>query len=428
MIKIYRYSESPDCAETGREEQGAGVSTAVASIISAVRERGDAALLDFCEKFDGVRPASLEVDRAEIDNAVRTVGEEFMGVLRRAAANISEYHRRQIRTGFEIRRDDGSFIGQRITPIERVGVYVPGGTAPLASTVLMNVIPAKLAGCPSVIMCTPPRRDGSVDPAVLAAASVAGVDRIFTVGGAQAVAAMAYGTQSIPAVDKIVGPGNAYVAEAKRQVFGRVSIDMIAGPSEILIVADETCNPAFVAADMLSQAEHDRLACAILLTDSESLASAVAAELEKQLETLPRRDIARESIDKYSKIIITSDIREAIDISNRIAPEHLELCLDNAVDYLPAVKNAGSIFLGKSCPEALGDYYAGPNHTLPTNGTARHSSPLSVDDFIKKSSYTYYPPEALAAAADDIAAFAGSEGLAAHARSVLVRGDARRDF
>lgn len=421
MIKLYKYGDSPDCLLTGREEQSTAVTAAVASIISSVRERGDAALFELCEKFDRVRLSAFEVSREEIGNAVLAVEEDFMGVLRRAAANITEYHRRQLREGFEIRRGDGSVIGQRITPIERVGVYVPGGTAPLASTVLMSVLPARLAGCPSVIMCSPPGRDGKIDPAVLAAAAVAGVDRVFALGGAQAIAAMAYGSESIPAVDKIVGPGNAYVAEAKRQVFGRVSIDMIAGPSEILIVADAKCNPAYVAADMLSQAEHDRLAAALLLTDSEALAAAVAAEIEVRLASLPRGDIARESIDKHSKIIITASISEAIEVSNLIAPEHLELCLDNPFDYLPSVTNAGSIFLGKSCPEALGDYYAGPNHTLPTGGTARHSSPLSIDDFIKKSSYTYYTPEALAAAAPDIIALAAREGLDAHARSVSVR-------
>ena len=326
-----------------------------------------------------------------------------------------------MRSSFIISEKNGVVMGQKILPIERVGLYVPGGTAAYPSTVLMDGIPAKLAGCSKLVVVTPPGQDGRVNPAILAAAKIAGIDRIFKIGGAQAIAALAYGTESVPAVDKIVGPGNAFVAEAKRQVFGKVAIDMIAGPSEILIVADGTCEPAVVAADMLSQAEHDKLASAVLVTDDGALAAAVSEELEKQIKTLPRYEIARESIDRNGKIIITETIAEAIEIANGIAPEHLELCVDNPFDYLDAIRNAGSIFMGKNCPEALGDYLAGPNHTLPTSGTARFSSPLSVDDFVKKSQYTYFTREALAAVAEDVAYFAEKEGLSAHARSAVSR-------
>ncbi|MBO6020184.1 MAG: histidinol dehydrogenase, partial [Clostridia bacterium] len=335
-------------------------------------------------------------------------------------------HEKQVRPGFIISEKEGVVTGQKVTPIERVGLYVPGGTAAYPSTVLMDAIPAKIAGCAEIVMTTPPGKDGKVNPAILAAADVAGVDRIFKVGGAQAIAALAYGTESVPKVDKIVGPGNAFVAEAKKQVFGVVSIDMIAGPSEILVVADGTCNPAYVAADLLSQAEHDKNASAVLVTDSPELALSVQTELERQIAQLPRREIARASIDKNGKIIVCDDLREALAVSNDIAPEHLELSLDNPFDYLDAVKNAGSIFLGKYCPEALGDYFAGPNHTLPTGGTARFSSPLSVDDFVKKSQFTYYTSDALASVSDKIALFAGKEGLDAHARSVTVRAEKKQ--
>ena len=318
-------------------------------------------------------------------------------------------------------------MGQKVTPIEKVGLYVPGGTAAYPSTVLMDAIPAKIAGCSEIVMVTPPSASGKVNPVILAAAKVAGVTRIFKMGGAQAIAALAYGTESVPRVDKIVGPGNAYVAEAKKQVFGRVSIDMIAGPSEILVVADATCNPKFVAADLLSQAEHDRMASAVLVTDTYELAEAVSAELERQIPLLPRAEIARASIDNNGKIIVAEgNLMLAIDIANEIAPEHLELSMDNPFDYLDKVKHAGSIFMGKYCPEALGDYFAGPNHTLPTSGTARFSSPLSVDDFVKKSQFTYYTRDALSKVADKVAYFAEREGLSAHARSATVRfeGDA----
>ncbi len=420
MIKIYKYKDAPASEIFARVEEGRDTSCAVSEIIAEVRARGDAALSYLTEKFDGVRLETFEVCRKEIDGALGLIGAEFLGVLTRAARNIKEYHKNQLREGFEIKKD-GIILGQKITPIEKIGVYVPGGTAPLSSTVLMNVIPARLAGCSEIVMCTPPGSDGRINPAILAAAALAGVDRVFALGGAQAIAALAYGTESIPAVDKIVGPGNAYVAEAKRQVFGRVSIDMIAGPSEILIVADEHCNPDYVAADLLSQAEHDKMSSAVLVTDSPALATAVKDALERLVSDLPRRGIARESIDKNGKIIITDNIKEAIEIANGIAPEHLELCVDDPMRYLPEIKHAGSIFLGKYCPESLGDYYSGTNHTLPTGGTARFSSPLSVDDFVKKSSYTYYTEDALGAAADDIIAFAEKEGLAAHALSVSIR-------
>ena len=313
------------------------------------------------------------------------------------------------------------FRSQKVIPVDRAGLYVPGGTAAYPSTVLMDSIPAKIAGCREVVMVTPPGADGKVNPVILAAAKIAGIDRIFKVGGAQAIAALAYGTESIPKVDKIVGPGNAFVAEAKKQVYGQVSIDMIAGPSEILIVADEKTDPRFAAADLLSQAEHDKMASAVLVTDSMDLAVAVQAELERQIPALLRADIARESIDQNGKIIVAQTLREAIDIANEIAPEHLELCVDNPFDYLDAIRHAGSIFMGRNCPEALGDYFAGPNHTLPTSGTAKFSSPLSVDDFVKKTQYTYYTHDALAKVAKDVAFFAEQEGLTAHAKSAVIR-------
>ena len=338
-----------------------------------------------------------------------------------AAENIRAFHSRQIRNNFVISEKNGVVLGQKITPIHRVALYIPGGTAAYPSTVLMNCIPAKLAGCGEIIMVSPPTCGGDVNPVILAAARLAGVDRVFRCGGAQAIAALAYGTETVPRADKIVGPGNAFVAEAKRQVYGQVGIDVIAGPSEILVVADGKSSPRHVAADLLSQAEHDRNASAVLITDSPALAEAVSGELERQLSLLPREEIARASIEANGKIILTGTIPEAIEISNALAPEHLELCLDNPFDYLDQVKNAGSIFMGRHCPEALGDYFAGPNHTLPTGGAARYASPLSVDDFIKKSQFTYYTGQALSAAGGKIAAFARQEGLEGHARSVLSR-------
>ena len=422
MIKIFRMGEMQREQIFARENPTANVSDAVASIIAEVRAGGDKALRDCTERFDGVKLDSLSVSREEIDEAYKTVGPAFFAVLQEAAENIRAFHKKQVREGFRIGDvKDGKVTGQKITPIERVGLYGPGGTAAYPSTVLMDAIPAKIAGCKTIVMVTPPAKDGKVNPAILAAADVAGVDRIFKVGGAQAIAALAYGTESVPKVDKIVGPGNAFVAEAKKQVFGVVSIDMIAGPSEILVVADASCNPVFVAADLLSQAEHDKNASAVLVTDSAELAEAVSAELERQIPLLPRKEIARTSIDKNGKIIVTDDLKQAIEVSNEIAPEHLELSVENPFDYLDLVKNAGSVFLGKYCPEALGDYFAGPNHTLPTGGTARFSSPLSVDDFVKKTQFVYDTEEALSEVSDKIALFAGKEGLDAHARSVTVR-------
>ena len=421
MIPILKVGQVPNSEIFARVTPAVDVAAIVADIIADVKANGDRAVKAYCAKFDKAELTSLEVTPEEIQAAVSQVEPEFLDILREAAENIRAFHSRQVRNSFVIADKPGIVLGQKITPIEKVGVYVPGGTAAYPSTVLMDTIPAKIAGCPQLVMVTPPGRDGKVNPAILAAASIAGVDRIFKVGGAQAIAALAYGTESIPKVDKIVGPGNAFVAEAKKQVFGRVSIDMIAGPSEILVIADGKSNPVHVAADLLSQAEHDKLASAVLVTDSEELALAVQAELERQLPLLPRQEIARASIENNGKIIVAETLMAGIEIANEIAPEHLELQVDDPFSYLDAIQNAGSIFLGRSCPEALGDYFAGPNHTLPTSGTARFSNPLSVDDFVKKSQFSYYTPEALAKAADKIAAFAEKEGLRAHGRSVTIR-------
>lgn len=421
MIPILKVGQVPNSEIFARVTPEADVAAIVSDIIADVRENGDTAVKAYCAKFDKAELTSLEVTPEEIQTAISQVEPEFLDILREAAENIRSFHSRQVRNSFVIADKPGIVLGQKITPIEKVGVYVPGGTAAYPSTVLMDTIPAKIAGCPQLVMVTPPGRDGKVNPAILAAASIAGVNRIFKVGGAQAIAALAYGTESIPKVDKIVGPGNAFVAEAKKQVFGRVSIDMIAGPSEILVIADGKSNPVHVAADLLSQAEHDKLASAVLVTDSEELALAVQAELERQLPLLPRQEIARASIENNGKIIVAETLMAGIEIANEIAPEHLELQVDDPFSYLDAIQNAGSIFLGRSCPEALGDYFAGPNHTLPTSGTARFSNPLSVDDFVKKSQFSYYTPEALAKAADKIAAFAEKEGLRAHGRSVTIR-------
>ncbi|MGM9626423.1 MAG: histidinol dehydrogenase, partial [Eubacteriales bacterium] len=350
-----------------------------------------------------VRLSSLLVTKEEIEEARASVDPKFIGILEKAAANIRKFHSRQLRNSFIINDEPGIVIGQKVIPVDRAGLYVPGGTAAYPSTVLMDAIPAKIAGVRELVMVTPPAKNGSVNPVILAAASIAGVDTILKVGGAQAIAALAYGTETVPRVDKIVGPGNAYVAEAKRQVYGQVQIDMIAGPSEILIVSDGNSNPRHLAADLLSQAEHDKMASAVLVTDSMALADAVSAELEKQIPLLERAEIARTSIDRNGKIIVADDLRTAIDIANEIAPEHLELCVDQPFDYLDSIRHAGSVFMGRNCPEALGDYFAGPNHTLPTSGTARFSSPLSVDDFVKKSQYTYYTYEALERVARDVA-------------------------
>ena len=421
MIKIMKYGEVANADIFARSVPEVDVASIVSGIIADVRARGDAALLEYCEKFDRVKLESLQVSAEELDAALEAVEPEFLDALETAAANIRAFHEKQVRQGFIMTGADGVVMGQKITPLDKVGLYVPGGTAAYPSTVLMDAIPAKIAGCGQLVITTPPAADGTVNPAILAAAKVAGVDRVFKVGGAQAIAALAYGTESILGVDKIVGPGNAFVAEAKKQVFGRVAIDMIAGPSEILIVADGKGNPRHLAADLLSQAEHDKLASAVLVTDSPELALAVQAEVERQVRLLPRVEIASASIDKNGKIIVADDLSQAIEIANAIAPEHLELCVDNPFDYLEQVKHAGSIFMGRNCPEALGDYLAGPNHTLPTGGTARFYSPLSVDDFVKKSQYTYFTAPALGEVAEKIARFARKEGLEGHARSVLSR-------
>ena len=422
MIKIYNYGEVSSDEIFARDNIASNVEEIVTGIIADVRARGDRALLEYNEKFDKAKLESLEVTAEEIDEAFAAVEPEFLEILREAAKNIRAFHEKQVRQSFIMNESCGVVTGQKITPIERVGLYVPGGTAAYPSTVLMDSIPAKIAGCKVIEMVSPPSKDGKINPVILAAAKIAGVDRIYKVGGAQAVAALAYGTETVGAVDKIVGPGNAFVAEAKKQVFGKVSIDMIAGPSEILVVADSTANPKFVAADLLSQAEHDRMASAVLVTDSRAMAEAVSAELERQIPLLPRQEIARASIDNNGKIIVAeNNLSLAIEIANEIAPEHLELCVDNPFDYLDQIRHAGSIFMGKYCPEALGDYFAGPNHTLPTSGTAKFSSPLSVDDFVKKSQFTYYTKDALAQVADKVAYFASKEGLDAHARSATVR-------
>ena len=423
MIRILDYDKLPSSEIFAREIPQNQVSDAVAEIIRTVRAEGDRALYDYTYRFDGASLPSLAVTEEEIDEAFGTLEPAFLEILEQAARNIRAFHEKQVRGSFVMNGGPGVILGQKVTPIEKVGVYVPGGTAAYPSTVLMDTIPAKIAGCEQIVMVTPPGRDGKIKPAILAAAKIAGVTRIFKLGGAQAVAALAYGTESVPKVDKIVGPGNAYVAEAKKQVFGQVAIDMIAGPSEILIVADGKSNPVHVAADMLSQAEHDKMAIAVLVTDSASLAEAVQRELEVQIPLLPRAEIARASIEHNGKIIVADDLKVVIAIANEIAPEHLELMVDNPFDYLNGIRNAGSIFMGRNCPEALGDYFAGPNHTLPTSGTARFSSPLSVDDFVKKSQFTYYTADALDAVSAQVAYFARQEGLEAHARSARIRGE-----
>lgn len=421
MIRILDYAALGKEAVLARKADAPDVSRPVAEILAAVRQEGDAAVLRYCAAFDGMpEGTALEVPAEEMLAACDAVDPALLKVMQEAAENIRAFHKRQLREGFVMSERNGVVLGQKVTPLARVGLYVPGGTASYPSTVLMDCIPAKLAGVPEVIMVTP-AKGGKIAPEILAAAAVAGVDRVFRAGGAQAVAALAYGTESIPRADKIVGPGNVYVAEAKRQVFGLVDIDMIAGPSEILILADGSCDARFVAADLLSQAEHDKNASAVLVTPSAALASAVQAELERQLALLPRAEIARSSIEHNGKIILVPTLDAGIAIANEIAPEHLELSVDDPFALLGKVQNAGSIFLGKYCPEALGDYFAGPNHTLPTGGTARFSSPLSVDDFVKRSQFSYYTPEALAAAGKKVARFAQAEGLDAHAESVLVR-------
>lgn len=421
MIKILKYDETDKEKIFSRAVASANVEGIVADVINEVKEKGDDALKAYTLKFDGVKLESLEVSEEEIDEAVENADAEFIRILETAAKNIAFYHEKQKRDGFTLNKENGVVLGQKVIPLNKVGIYVPGGTAAYPSTVLMNAVPAKIAGVGKIIMTTPPKKDGKINPDILLAAKIAGVDKIYKIGGAQAVAALAYGTESVEAVDKIVGPGNAFVAEAKKQVFGKVAIDMIAGPSEIMVIADGKSNPVFVAADLLSQAEHDKLATAVLITDSKKLAEEVAKELYAQVEKLERRDIAFASIENNGKIIVTDNLESAVELANALAPEHLELCVEDPFALLEKVKNAGSVFLGRYCPEALGDYYAGPNHTLPTMGTAKFSSPLSVDDFVKKMQFTYYTEEALEEVASDIDYFAKKEGLTAHAKSVTVR-------
>lgn len=422
MMRLYRYGEVKNSEIFDRRdaELSSQITETVSNIIARVRQEGDRALFEYSAKFDRAELDSLEVCTDEIEAAIKEVPSEMIEILKNAAIRICAFHEKQVRNSFVIAEKDGEVLGQKVIPLDRVGLYVPGGTASYPSSVLMNCIPAKIAGVREIVMTTP-AGNGKMNPVILAAAKIAGVDRIFKLGGAQAVAALAYGTESVPRVDKIVGPGNAYVAEAKKQVFGQVAIDMIAGPSEILVIADKGASPSCVAADLLSQAEHDKMASAVLVTDCEDLALAVQKEVEVQMQRLPRYEIARTSIDTRGKIILVKTLDEAVDVSNEIAPEHLELCMEKPFDYLARVRHAGSVFMGYHCPEALGDYMAGPNHTLPTGGTARFSSPLSVDDFVKKMQYTYFTKNALSKLADSVFNFAEAEGLSAHARSVSVR-------
>ena len=402
------------------------VTETVAKIIGDVRSRGDAAVREYTARFDGVAPdniSSFEVDSTQLDRAAGSVSPEFWAALGNAAGNIRRYHERQKRESFFTTGEDGVLMGQRVRGLARVGLYVPGGKAAYPSSVLMNAIPAKVAGVRELIMVTPPGKDGAVNPVILAAAKAAGVDRVFAVGGAQAVAALAYGTETIPKVDKIVGPGNIYVAVAKRLVFGTVDIDMIAGPSEILVIADQSADPVYLAADLMSQAEHDPMAAAVLVTDEESIAQRTMAELDRQIERLSRKDIIARSLSAFGACIVCRNLAECVKIANSIAPEHLELMVENPMRWLGEIDNAGSVFLGKYSPEPLGDYFAGPNHVLPTGGTARFFSPLSVDTFIKKSSFICYTKEALEKGRKDIVTLARAEGLTAHAHSIEVRFD-----
>ena len=423
MIKTMKYTNMVDLKNELSRSQFShdDVNTIVKNILDDVKLRGDQALYDYNKKFDNVSLSSLQVTEKEIEDAFSRLDNELLDVIRYSHENIVRYHTKQKRNDFLDKDTDGVILGQIINPIEKVGIYVPGGTAAYPSTVLMNAVPAKVAGVEEIVMVTPPNEDGTISDVILAAAKIAGVTKIFKVGGAQAVAALSYGTETIPAVYKIVGPGNIFVAMAKKMVFGEVAIDMVAGPSEVLIISDDSSNPVHIAADLLSQAEHDKLAACILVTTSEELAKSVAVEIESQLAELPRQEIARESINNNGRIIIAKNIEEAILISNEIAPEHLELAVMDPFALLSKIKNAGSIFLGHNTPEPLGDYLAGPNHTIPTSGTAKFASPLSVDDFIKKSSVIYYSKEALEKVKDKVILFAESEGLTAHANSVRKR-------
>lgn len=421
MMKIIKSEDLKRSDLFLNEEKGDQIEKSVKEIIDLVKKEGDSALRALSERFDHVLITDFEVRESEWIEASTQVQDEFRDILKKAYENIREFHQAQVQEGFEITRSDGSILGQKITPIEKVGIYVPGGKAAYPSTVLMNAIPAKIAGCKEIVIATPPNQDGKIHPNILEAAKIAGVTRIYKMGGAQAIAGLAYGTESIGKVDKIVGPGNAYVAEAKKQVFGQVGIDMIAGPSEILVLADDKADPSYVAADLLSQAEHDEMATALLISNSQDLAIEVQAEVSRQLELLQRKDIASQAISKNGKIIITQSITEAIDLANKIAPEHLELYVEDSMSYLDQIKHAGSIFLGPYCPEAMGDYMAGTNHTLPTSGTARFSSPLSVDDFIKKSQYMYYDETSFKSLGPSVIRFAEEEGLEAHGKSVKIR-------
>ena len=423
MIKTIKYSKDVDLEKELARSQFSydDVNETVESILKDVKARGDKALIEYTEKFDGVKLENLEVTEEEIQKAFDTIDKDLMEVIQYSHDNIKKFHEKQVRNDFLIRQENGVVLGQVVNPIEKVGLYVPGGTAAYPSTVLMNAVPAKIAGCKEIVMVTPPTKDGTILPSLLVAAKISGVDRIFKVGGAQSIAALSYGTETVPKVYKIGGPGNIYVAMAKKMVYGEVSIDMIAGPSEVLIIADESADSVYTAADLLSQAEHDKLAACILVTTSQKLADEVAMEVEKQLKELPREEIARTSIETQGRIIVVENMDEAIFVSNFVAPEHLELAVDNPFELLPRIKNAGSIFMGHNTPEPLGDYLAGPNHTLPTSGTAKFSSPLSVDDFVKKSSFIYYSKQGLEEVKDKVIKFAENEGLTAHARSVSKR-------
>ena len=395
----------------------------VSEILENVRENGDAAVRGYTVKFDGKAPDHTEITADEIDSLIASCDSAYLDTIKKAAANIADFHQRQVQQSWLTTKDNGVIMGQRVRGLKRVGIYVPAGTAVLPSSVLMNAIPAKLAGVEELIMVTPPQKDGTPNPNIVAAAKLAGVDRMFLMGGAQAVAALAYGTETVPKVDKIVGPGNIFVATAKKLLFGTVDIDMIAGPSEILIIADKTANPKFLAADLMSQAEHDKLASSILLTDCAELAEQTKAELARQVGKLSRKEIIDSSLENFGAIIVCSDMKQAVDFANELAPEHLEVCCANPMEYIGKLDNAGSVFLGNYSPEPLGDYFAGPNHVLPTSGTARFFSPLSVDAFIKKSSFIYYTEDALRADAEDVIRFAEAESLTAHANSIKVRFD-----
>lgn len=395
----------------------------VSEIIDNVRENGDKAVEEYTIKFDGKAPEKTEITADEIDSIIANCDPKYIETIKRASENIADFHKRQVQQSWLTTKADGVIMGQRVRGLKRVGIYVPGGTAAYPSSVLMNAVPAKIAGVEEIIMCTPPQKDGTPNPNIIAAAKIAGVDRIFLMGGAQAVAALAYGTETVPKVDKIVGPGNIFVATAKKLLYGTVDIDMIAGPSEILIIADSSANPKYLAADLMSQAEHDKLASSILLTDSQEIADKTKEELEIQMAKLSRNEIIKASIDDFGAIIVCSDMTQAIEFANELAPEHLEVCCNNPMEYVGKLDNAGSVFLGNYSPEPLGDYFAGPNHVLPTSGTARFFSPLSVDSFIKKSSFIYYTEEALRKDAEDVIRFADTEGLTAHANSIKVRFD-----